>query len=195
MNRNPHAAHYFLLKWLVEHCSAKFSESLLHLISKIVEYPINNYTQMMLLHFVKSEMKKNSRLAREIYWKLDCDENISQYDLSILKPTAEEIMQMMHRLIDCQQEGQIASQSLQSVLFLYEDYRLNFKKAASEEPLNDFDYKIFHLMCSFVLTEGKEKQKFWILKMLRMFDLQEINLSPTLQQILLVFIENKLSSL
>ncbi len=173
LNQNPHTPHHYLLKWLEEHCPSKYSERFLSLISKIAENPIEEQSQIMLLKFVKQELAKNSSLAREVYWKLDCDENISVEEVAILRPTEAECILSIHRLVEKQMKEGISPNLFKSTMFFYAVCRL----PEDDRILDVLDFSIFKLIATHLHGISLDEKIFWISRLGGFFIIDKFDMS------------------
>lgn len=161
ISKSPHIPHYNILSWLIRYCPSHLSAQLLDLLAKVTEHSVDEGIGSLILPFVKREILKNSENAKAIYWKLDCDENISLDDLSALKPNKEECLKVLNRLMKKQKGKTLTHQVFSSIIYIWVTYRVCTKNEGNNIDLNASIYK---LMTSYIPSLKDEEKIKWILK-------------------------------
>jgi hypothetical protein len=159
INRNPNTVHHTLLSWIINKRPSTQLELLFNLLSKMADFSIDEELGKLLLPFIKKESLKELPIAQTVYWKIDCDNEISSNDLNIIRPTPDQCFKTLLRLLDhCDQQKEIATNLFISVTVVWTEFENLLENEKRNSFFSELKNRVFQLIINSqsVFTDDKK---------------------------------------
>jgi hypothetical protein len=118
LKRNLLSAHHGLLSWVIQKTNDRTTKEVIELVSEIAKYPLEDRTKSLLAKWLKKEAIKNNETAKEIYWKLESDDNVSVQEIESLKPNKEQCLGILTRYLGKSKKEKLSASMLETVYHL-----------------------------------------------------------------------------
>lgn len=160
VSRNLQTPSYKLVSWITNHVNGQSSEKYLTLLTQITAYPLEERILSIVLTAVKKEALKQDEKAIELYWKLDCDENISESDLDLLNPTIERCKKALDRMRE-----KLQGDSFPPHLFASFMHTVLAQRNLNDNEAYDIQFT-YRILCNYTQDASEKERCLWLQKII-----------------------------